>query len=176
MTAEERDTGFEALLERLCRLFDDELERQENVLALCRAQGEAVRAHDVEAMEGRTRALVVLVEDAKKAERERIEILRRVVEVTGLPEDRQTLSDLISAVPGPWNDRMAEFQSRIRRTLGDTRAVARENAALMRHSLRVVNRSVRTATGADAVTETYDAEGRGPFLAGRAPAVLDAQG
>ena len=41
-----------ALLDKLCDLFDDELERQETILSLCRSQTEAARAHDVDRLAG----------------------------------------------------------------------------------------------------------------------------
>ncbi len=41
-------TDIAGNLDELCALFDEELERQEIVLANCRAQGEAARLHDLD--------------------------------------------------------------------------------------------------------------------------------
>lgn len=176
------NSAFEAglpgtLLDALCASFDGELERQENVLALCRAQGEAVCAHDIEAIEARTRALVVLVEDALGAEGERLPFLGEVVEYFALPVEKQTLTDLIAVSPEPWRRRMAEFQQRIQKTLEETRKVVRENAGLMRRSLRIVDSSLQLVMGTEAETApAYEDTGGEPARTGRKPAMIDARG
>lgn len=171
-----QEAGLDESLGRLCVLFDEELERQQNVLAVCLAQGEAARVHDVAAIEARTKALWLLVEDAKEAEGERIAVLRRVVGHTGLPGESQTLSDLILAAPEPWKGRMAAFQNRIKEILGKTQAATRENANRMRGSLRIINGSVRILASGGPASETYAADGKGPVEGVRTRALLDAQG
>jgi len=166
-----------ALLEQLTQLFDDELERQELVLAVCRAQGEAARAHDAPALEARTQSLAALMDDALAAERRRIGLLRGIVEHIGLPVELQTLTDLIRAVPDPWHRRMKEFQERIRATLTQTRAVVRENATYMRRSLKTFNQTIEGFTGEPVASAgSYTAEGDAPVRKTGTPAVIDARG
>ncbi|MEK7794587.1 MAG: flagellar export chaperone FlgN [Candidatus Hydrogenedentota bacterium] len=168
--------SVDALLSELCELFDDELERQTNVLAACRAQGDAARLQDTEEMERRTRALTLLLEEAMQAERRRIQILKQLVGDLGLPAERQTLTDLISATPEPWRARMQEFQIAIRRVLAQTQEAVHTNARRMKHSLRVVGGALRTVTIEEASGADYDAEGRRPVFGARHTAMLDALG
>lgn len=168
--------SVDALLSELCELFDDELERQTNVLAACRAQGDAARLQDTEEMERRTHALTLLLEEAMQAERRRIQILKRLVGELGLPAERQTLTKLISATPEPWRKRMREFQTAIRRVLAQTQEAVHANSRRMNHSLRVVGGALRTVTIEEPRGADYDAEGRRPAFGARHAAMLDAMG
>lgn len=172
----ERDK-FAALMDRLCTLFDDELERQGLVLANCRAQGEAARVHDVEYLEAQTHALASLMQEAVRAESDRHDVLKEVVDYYGLAVEEQTLSGLISIVPEPWKHRLAEFQIDIRRTIGEVQDVVRENARYMRSSLRLINRGMEAAVGSESRSGgAYTASGTGPGVSELAPALIDAQG
>ncbi|MBM3290178.1 MAG: hypothetical protein FJY92_08515, partial [Candidatus Hydrogenedentes bacterium] len=66
------------LLEKLCSGLDDEIERQETVLAVCRAQIDAIGARDLNAFEARTAALDVLVRDAAHAQAARAGVIAKV--------------------------------------------------------------------------------------------------
>lgn len=135
-----RDTGrLEAAFKQLAAVLDQELERQENVLSLCRAQGEAVSAHDAETLVARTQALRLLLEDTLGAERARVAVVRDLVELLNLPVERQTLTGLIAVAPAPWDRRLREYQVRLREVLEATRGVVRANAVKLRHGLRLVH-------------------------------------
>lgn len=114
-------------LDKLCALFDAELERQMNVKQTCQAQGEAARKSDLAAMNSCTETLVTLMEDAMHAEKMRIEILHWVVEHYCLPLEDHTLSDLIAVVPQPWQNRMKDFQQNIKGILQETQEIVTLN-------------------------------------------------
>jgi len=164
------------LLDALCDLFDDERERQENVLAVSIAQGEAARAHDIELLEAKTEALTLLIREAARQERERISLVSAVVERYGLPFERQTLSDLIRIVPDPWARRMQEFQASMVSTLEQTRRVTRENRRLMRRSLKVVQRTLALLQPDSHPAGDYDATGEQPAPRGLVPSFIDQRG
>ncbi len=165
------------LLDALCQLFDEELERQENVLGICKDQGDAARQHDTQRLEVRTQALVTLVEDALEAERERVTLLRRVVDHFSLPVKKQTLSDLIEIAAEPWSKRLKEFQTRIQKTLTQTRSTVLENADHIRRSLRVVDDSLNTVLGPAVVLPgAYEGDGKEPGILQREPALIDTRG
>ena len=165
------------LLEALCQLFDEELERQENVLGICKDQGDAARQHDTQRLQARTQALVTLVEDALEAERERVALLRRVVDHFSLPVKKQTLSDLIEIAAEPWRKRLKEFQSRIQKTLTQTRSAVMENADHIRRSLRIVDDSLKTVLGpAVALPGAYEGDGKAPGMLQHEPALIDTRG
>lgn len=147
-------------LEHLCQVFEDQLERQECMLAVCTAQGAAVRSRDVAELETRTGALQRLIQESVDAEQQRLSLIGSVVEELALPVEEQTLSGLIAAVADPWKSRMAEFQQRIREVLDRTRQVIRENHRMMQQSLRMVNNTMDMLV--DSVPEqqnSYDAQG-----------------
>ena len=135
-------TDVAKALYELCDVFDEELRCQEDVLAVCRAQETAVLEHDTEAVNARTRALELLVEEAARAEMRRHRLLRPLVKELGLPFEHQTLSHLIEVVNAPWKSRMREFQARLRTVTDQTKAQVKRNAALLRESMRHVDRSL----------------------------------
>ncbi len=129
---------------RLSSLLDDEAERQENVLALCRAQGEAARKHDIPAMEARTRALTLLLREGIEAGVTRHALLERLTETYELAESSRNLTGIIDAAPEPWTSRLREQQRRIRGALAETQAVVRVNNQIMRRSLGIVQGALQT--------------------------------
>ncbi len=135
------------LFETLCELFDDELERQENILLLCRKQGRAVRGNDTEALLEGTEALQNLTQEATDAEAELRRLLAQVAGECELPPDRQNLSGLIVVTPEPWKTRMSESQRRLRDVLREIEQAVQDNAQLLSASLEVVNNAIGAFEG-----------------------------
>ncbi len=164
-------------LERLCVYFDSELTRQRAVLEACKKQGEAIRSHDIPALESASRSLVSLMEDALDAEKERLHILHEVVSPLGLEADRQTLSDLISVSPEPWSARMRSFQVELREILGATRIEVRRHAGFLRRAGKVLERSMSAIVGVTSARgDAYDREGKEPAPGHRMPALVNTLG
>ncbi len=136
------DTTIGEMLDALCDYFDDELERQQNVLVVCRAIGLAARSQDLEYLEARTEALQLLLNDAIEAEQTRLELVSEVVDWYQLPVEEQTLTGLINHVPMPWEQRLREFQVLMRATLESTRRLVRENNQVLKRSMSVVTRTL----------------------------------
>lgn len=168
---------IEETLDTLCGLFQDELERQELVLAVLRSQQEAALAQDAPAVESKTAALQALIEESVHAEGQRHPVLRRVVEHYALPVERQTLSELIRVTPEPWRSRITDFQTRIRATVAKTQALVRENGGVFRRSLKIVDECLDIldcAAKTDAAR--YDAHGIRRGRVERGPIAIDARG
>lgn len=166
-----------AVLDKLCAHCDEEAERQETVLEVCRAQLFAARAHDIEQLEAKTAALLLLIQETAEAEKTRITLLREIVDHYRLPNERQTLTELISIAPEPWSSRLREFQTRLRAAVEETRRVARENRLVVRRSLNVLNRAMEAAfQTADAKRGAYDARGEQQRGNAERPAILDRRG
>ena len=152
--------NHETLLENLCDLFDDELERQETVLAVTIAQGRAARDRDRERLEAKTATLHLLLQQAVDAEQERIKLVRQIVDHYHISEARQTLSALIEVAPAPWKTRMSEFQRRVRDILQKTRITVQQNDRVMRRSLKIVDRALNIVfKKVPAPNGAYDAHG-----------------
>ena len=165
------------LLDQLCDHFDEELERQQNVLVVCRALGRGARAHDYEYLEAKTGALNVLLRQAITAEQKRLTLVHRVVEYYHLAEADQTLSGLIRVVPEPWRLRMQEFQVLMRATLESTRRLVRENNRVMRRSLQVLNDTLSALALCEPNTPgNYTDQGAQQNRHRVAPALIDQRG
>lgn len=170
------DDTLEDYLEALCEVFQDDLERQEDMLALCKAQGQAALAHDVEMIEARTEALSILIADAADSEKRRIALAAALVEGLRLPPEKQTLSALIELAPQPWKQRMTDFQKRMRELLEQTRDIVRSNGQVLRRSAKVVGEALDALTQcAPAARGQYDARGESGAH-GTPPAFLDQRG
>lgn len=137
-----QDGSIGEKLEALCDYFDDELERQQNVLVICRAIGQAARSQDLEYLEAKTEGLRVLLSEAMEAEQLRLSLVADVVEFYQLPEGQQTLTALIAEVPMPWQQRMREFQVLMRATLESTRRLVRDNNQVLRRSIGIVTETL----------------------------------
>ncbi len=125
------------LLDRLCDALDDELLRQETLLAICRKKREAIRALDVGPLEAHTAALETVLRETFEAEDTRHRLLHEAVERMGLPPEKHTLSQLIAVLPEPWKSRLDYFQCQLRKTLETTQAVTRAYSRELRHYLRL---------------------------------------
>lgn len=134
---------MEMLMNSLCDLLDDEVERQENVLAVCNAQREAVFARDLDALAARTSALEALIRESIQAQTKRIETLRPIVDHFGLEPERQTMTHLIEVSPEPWKSRLQDLQHRLRKTVERIRVAVRVNAKATRRSKKVTDDLIR---------------------------------
>ena len=164
------------LLEALCYLLEDELERQENVLAICRAQGQAARTHDVECLEARTAALLPLIQEGVQADGLRTRLLAQIAARAGMSVSRPCLSDVIPHAAEPCASRLRFYQSRLVEILGETKSVVRANAIVLRGSLRVVSQAMKALEQCSADAASYDAQGMGPQRANALPTVIDQRG
>lgn len=165
------------MLDGLCDYFDDELERQQNVLLICRAIGRAARSQDMEYLEAKTEALRLQLRDALDAEKTRLALVAEVVEHYHLPTDSQTLSGVIAHVPAPWSQRMREFQVLMRATLESTRHLVRENNLVMRRSLGVLNQTLTALALCQPSSQGhYDDQGGDASKIRSAPTLIDQRG
>ena len=173
----ETTPGLADTLDQLCAHFDAELARQGAVFDRCRAQGEAMRAHDMESLDEASKGLMALMEDALAAEKDRLRLLREVVEPFRLEVERQTLTALIEAVPEPWSSRMQAFQTEIREVLAATRSEVRRHAGFLGRAGRIIERSVSAIIGcAPLEGDAYDREGKEPARGHRSPALVNTLG
>ena len=165
---------IERTLDSLCTLLEDEQERQDNVLALCIAQGQAARGHDVDTLEARTAALNICIEESTHSEKERLALLREVVHYYELPVEKQTMTHLLNIVPEPWRSRLADFQKHLSATLEETARTVRQNNRTMRHSIKIVNDALSCITNFN--TPHYDDRGEERQSVSANPNVIDQRG
>lgn len=168
---------MKALLDALCDRFDEELERQENVLAVCKAQGAAARVHDLEYLEAKTAALNALMQEFVDAEPGRVRLIEEVRRELDLTPDCDNLTGLIPVLPEPWRTRAREFQHRIRETLLETRQAVMENDSIIRRSMNVVDEALEALVRCvPADPPGYDAQGSEKPGAAVAATFLDQRG
>ena len=168
---------MDQLLDSLCTSLDDEVERQENMLALCHAQGRAARVHDLPELQAKTMAIELLVREAAQAVSRQKAVFRQIADRLELPEEERTLSGLVQTAADPWRTRLRETQARLRRTLAAIHAAAVQNASAMRRSLTCVTQALESLSlSPEKPTIAYDAAGMNMRYAGRAPAVMDRRG
>ena len=161
----------------LCDLLDDELERQTAVLAVCRAQGRALRARDAALLNRHTTSLELLVQEAAQLEPTREGLLHQLRERRGIPHTRATLTDLIHASGDPWRSRLLEFQMRMRRLIAETQAVVQANARLLSVSMKVIGSAIDSLEhAAGNPPGGYTAHGGDTRTCRLRPALIDQKG
>ncbi len=163
-------------LEALCRYFSDELARQEEVLNLTIAQGNAAQARDMSALDAKTIALQGLIQQVVGAEKQRLQLLHTVVEEYALPKEAQTLSHLIEVVPEPFQSRLRDFQKKMQTILKEIQHVVRENNRKMRYSLRIVDHALHAVTPHTPVSRGYNASGADAVVRSAVPTMVDQRG
>ena len=166
------------LLDTLCDVLEDELERQQNVLAVSKALRDALLAHDAEVVEARTQALDTLIRDTTTAETDRHDILRKVVDYYELPTQRQTMSDLVRQLPEPWCNRLAHIQRGLQETIRETKRVTTVCTRVVRRSRQLTERCLAVLNRCEVIRPAaYDALGNEPSHAPHAvPALIDQRG
>lgn len=168
---------MDKLLEMLCTLLDEELERQETVVAVARAQGVAARAYDMDALQAKNAALETLALQAEAAVGGRDAVVAQVASGYGLSKEKQTLSALIEHVENPWSERLRYFQEHLGATLRESRSLVEANMAFMQRSSSKISSSLSMLIpAADPNGDRYDAEGRELAMAGAEAALLDQKG
>jgi len=162
-------------LESLLALLEEEIARQERVLAATRAQGKAARDRDMKALETQTAALMALAQESAHAEVARKRLLCKILG-TGIP-DGATLGGIIALAPEPFASRLREFQARLKNLLHATREETRTNTVVMRLSLRVVGRALSAVEPyRQACSAGYAANGQEPASTTWLPALIDQKG
>ena len=132
-------------LEHLCNALDSELERQELLYGLVRAQHDAIRVHDHKTLEARTEAIGVLARDSRHAETKRHTLFDQLAIAYVLPVESRNMSGLIAASPAPFNKRLKELQTSLRTIVEKTQEQVRLNARLVQRSLRTVQVTLAAA-------------------------------
>jgi hypothetical protein len=167
---------MDKLFQDVIDALDAELERQENVLAVCRAQQSALLAQDSELVEAKNEALQLIIRETVEAEAARNDSVRALVETLGLPVDHQTMTGLIGVAPEPWATRLREVQVRLQSTLVETRRAVRNNARIARRSLRVVNQCLDTVYQVQSTVDGYDGKGETAAELRETPSLIDQKG
>jgi hypothetical protein len=170
-----RDVFVNDLLEKLCGDLEDEIERQEIFLAICRSQLDAIGARDLNAFEARTSALDILVREAAHAQAARAGVIAKVAVQLDLPPAKRTLGGLIESVPAPWSARLRDIQERLLRAIEATRRIVRLNSRTIRRSLDFSQGLLSCIATGPNMQPAYGDRGTAPGLAGE-PAVIDQRG
>lgn len=135
------------ILDKLCAVFESELERQENVLRLTQSQEQALVLRDTELLAARTHALNLLLNEAALAEPERIRVAREAVDALALPESQHSLTGVVQASPDPWRTRLSELQQRLKLVMHDTALVVRRNNRMLQPLLQKTNDTIALLFG-----------------------------
>lgn len=167
---------MEALLEELCSVLHEELEQQENLLAVSAAQQAAIVARDAAEVEMRATAMQVIVRDVVQTEARRAAVANALAVELGL-SPKATLSQLAASLSEPWRGRLAFLQGRLREVMERTRQLNRENAFLLRRSLRMVDQCLRFfQPGMAGMTSHYTSSGQEPSASRSAAALVNQKG
>lgn len=171
-TATDLDAELAALHEHLTR----ELERQFSIRDFCRGQRAAAIEGDAARLEAQTESLVALVAQAQTAERERLRMVAKLVDLLQLSREEQTLTGLIRAVPASWRPVLEELQAGFRELLADTRRITRTNRRFFARSARSLDDALCAAFGVAPESPNYTEQGQTEAGASTTPAMLNAAG
>ena len=146
-------------LQHLCEVFEDELERQENVLRLCTLQEEAIRQRQPELLAARTQALNAVLYETAYAEQARLAAAYEAVCELQLQAEVQSLSGVIAASPEPWRSRLADVQRRLREVMHTSALIVRKNNRLLRCLMQTTQGTLRALGAGSAESAGYTVQG-----------------
>lgn len=158
-TLHTNDPAHSAAWRRCCAALEAELDRQRRVLDLCKEQGRAARARDIESLETATRELVEVMEDVIEAEHVRHAAVRAVVDAHALNPEAQNLSGLIDLAPEPWHERLKQCQIDFKNVMHATQSVVRANRRFMRYGARSAERLLTELFGREEQAGAYTSDG-----------------
>ena len=167
---------MEHVLDRLCDVLTDELERQQLVLAVLEGQRKAALDQDIAYLDAKTEALENLIREEQAAEPIRHDLMKRVVEQLQIPPSRQSLSELIRVAPEPYASRLREFQTEFRNTLFATRDLVRNNSVVLNRSLHSIQSFLASVSGFETSSGQYASDGRAYTATSLQPALLNQRG
>lgn len=164
-------------LEKLCQLLEDEIERQDTLLSVCRSQHEALLAQDLATLQARTDALEALIREAAQAHAVRSAVVRPILDRSGVTAANPCLSDLIGVAPPEWKPRLRDLQSRLKVSIATNRTVVRTNARMLRQSLNVTEQLLDAFQAcSEGLAGNYTEQGGGAAVRLIEPVVLDHRG
>lgn len=163
-------------LERCCVALNAEIGRQSRVLDLCREQGRAASARDIEALDSATRQLAEAIALSIHAEGERFAAVMDAARGLGVAPQDIKLSCLIGAAPEPWRGRLADIRLRLKTVVSVTQRVVDSNARYFRDGARVADRLLAEVVGEASEPEAYSRDGRSPAAKPALNALLNVAG
>jgi len=175
-TIDQKQFKLENLLDDLCALLDDELERQENIHQVALSQKEAALARDSASLEARTRAMQLLVLETLEVEKQRINLVTDVVKILEIPSTMQSLTGLIELAPQPWSRRLAYFQKRFNEVILETRSIIRDNNKFISLNLRQIDQVLNVLTKQNNTEQAYSATGTVNYKHKSNPFLMDQRG
>lgn len=162
--------------QELSTILDEELQRQEELLALVREQGGAIVKRDATTLETHTNAINTLVGKAAAAESARHAVLREIVDHLELPVSEQTMSHIAEDAPAPYRDRLEFQQARLHTVMTECHELIYENARRLRRAAQITNDCLLVMTGqAEAPSPAYSSGGSASDAAPR-PNVVNQRG
>lgn len=166
---------MQSVFESLFASIEEEIGRQEKVLAATRAQGAAARNRDMKALEKQTAVLMALAQEAAHADTARTRLVRRILGAGA--HAGVTLSEVIPLAPEPFASHLRELRTRLQTLLIAIREETRANSVLMRLSLKVVGRAMMAVEPyRQAWSAGYAANGQEPASSTLQPALIDRKG
>ena len=125
---------MDSVFDSICRLYEDEADRQEGLLVLCHAQRRAVRAHDYEYVEAKAAEIQEAQAKIAQTELALTRLAEGVLERCGAVDQPATLASLACLTTEPFASRLMECDARIRAAQRELREIALESVASLQRT------------------------------------------
>jgi hypothetical protein len=164
-------------LQILCDQLDDEIERQQNVGAVCSALHEALCARDADAIDARNHALELLAREAGAEADVRDGTIARIAKALGIDGGVSRLRDLADRAPEPWKSQLYERREILRNILQSNQRMIRRNELIASKSKALAESWRETLFGHFAPHgPAYCGNGQSQGAIQGAPAMIDQRG
>ena len=164
---------MEALIEELSDVIRQELWEYEQLLASLEQEQDMLVHHETDKLQEVTSGQHRLVEQAKTLERARLRVVERLSDLLGEDPSDLTLKRLIVRVGGAQGEQLRQMRDALVGAHERIRKANRNNALLIRQSMKYVDRTLHILSGDDLPAGVYAGSGKLETRTSGGQAVVD---
>jgi len=131
-------------LDEMCKVLEDQAERQETLVAVCLAQLQAGFDGNIRYFSEKTFAMEYIVRETARAEFLRIELMKKICKHFNIEPPCERLREFAEQLPDPWKSRILESCERIKVSILYLKAWVGEALPFYRVSLESAKHAVKT--------------------------------
>lgn len=151
--------GFETLKQDLLAILEEETDAFRRMLDLLKEQQRALVQNNVAAIQANVERQRQMTEAVGLIEARRVQATRGIGQRFGLGEEALTVSRLCDFYEGEDVDRARALRETLLDLHAEIRQTNRNNALLIRHAVRYVDRTLQLLKGGDGTNRVYHRSG-----------------
>ncbi len=151
--------GLDSLKQDLMPILEEEIEAFRKMLDLQTQEQRALVRDDIETIKSTMKGQEQIAAEIRLIETRRLHVVRSIGQRVGLGEDQLSLSRIAEFYKGEDGERMQATRDTLLNLHAEIRRTNRNNALLIRHAMRYVDRTLQLFKGGDGPNRVYQRTG-----------------